>query len=315
MSAPSALLEPLLAWYDEHARDLPWREPTASPWAVLVSEFMLQQTPVARVLPVYERGWSGGRRPADLAAAPAGDAVRAWGRLGYPRRALRLHAAATAIVERHGGEVPGGLRRPARAARRRRLHRRGRRVVRLRPPARRCSTPTSGGCWPGPSTGVEFPAAAVTRAERDLAAGAAARGRADRRRLGGRHDGARRHRLHRGRTRAARAARSPTCARGGAAGYPAYDGPPRTGQAYDGTDRQCRGRLLAVLRDSDGPVHRSRLDEAWPAAEQRDRCLALAGRRRPGRPGRRRRLRAALSACGPIATPRRRPRGRATACA
>ncbi|NUR06175.1 MAG: A/G-specific adenine glycosylase, partial [Nocardioidaceae bacterium] len=58
------------------------------------------------------------------------------------------------------------------------------------------------------------------------------------------------------------------------AGYPAYDGPPRRGQTYDGTDRQCRGRLLAVLRDADGPVHRSRLDEAWHVPEQRDRCLA-----------------------------------------
>ena len=58
------------------------------------------------------------------------------------------------------------------------------------------------------------------------------------------------------------------------AGYPAYDGPPRRGQTYDGTDRQCRGRLLAVLRDSDAPVHRVRLDEAWPAEDQRDRCLA-----------------------------------------
>ena len=49
------LLTPLLDWYGEHARDLPWREPSASPWAVLVSEFMLQQTPVTRVLPVYEQ--------------------------------------------------------------------------------------------------------------------------------------------------------------------------------------------------------------------------------------------------------------------
>jgi A/G-specific adenine glycosylase len=58
------------------------------------------------------------------------------------------------------------------------------------------------------------------------------------------------------------------------AGYPAYDGPPRRGQTYDGTDRQCRGRLLAVLRDSDGPVHRGRLDDAWTAEDQRERCLA-----------------------------------------
>ena len=103
---PALLRDRLLAWYDVHARDLPWREPSASPWAVMVSEFMLQQTPVARVLPVYEQWLTAWPTPADLAATSPGDAVRAWGRLGYPRRALRLHAAATAIVERHGGTVP-----------------------------------------------------------------------------------------------------------------------------------------------------------------------------------------------------------------
>ena len=97
---------PLLRWYDEHARDLPWRSPSATPWSVMVSELMLQQTPVARVLPVHAQWLERWPRPADLAAEPAGEAVRLWGRLGYPRRALRLHAAATAIVERHGGEVP-----------------------------------------------------------------------------------------------------------------------------------------------------------------------------------------------------------------
>jgi A/G-specific adenine glycosylase len=96
----------VLAWYGEHRRDLPWREPGASPWAVLVSEVMLQQTPVARVLPAY-LGWlERWPAPADLAAAPAGEAVRQWGRLGYPRRALRLHATARILTERHGGEVP-----------------------------------------------------------------------------------------------------------------------------------------------------------------------------------------------------------------
>ncbi len=104
----NALHRPLLDWYAEHARELPWRGPGATPWAVMVSEFMLQQTPVARVLPVFETWMATWPTPAALAAAPSGEAVRAWGRLGYPRRALRLHAAATAIVERHGGEVPPG---------------------------------------------------------------------------------------------------------------------------------------------------------------------------------------------------------------
>ena len=102
----SDLHEPVLRWYDEHARDLPWRAPGATPWGILVSEFMLQQTPVARVLPVWTAWLAAWPTPAALAAEPAGEAVRAWGRLGYPRRALRLHAAARAIVERHDGQVP-----------------------------------------------------------------------------------------------------------------------------------------------------------------------------------------------------------------
>src|SRR4051794_37676113 len=100
------LHEPILSWYAEHARDLPWRRLEASPWSVLVSEVMLQQTPVARVLPVHEAWLERWSTPAALAAAAPGDAVRAWGRLGYPRRALRLHAAAVAIVERYDGAVP-----------------------------------------------------------------------------------------------------------------------------------------------------------------------------------------------------------------
>ncbi|HSR23737.1 MAG TPA: A/G-specific adenine glycosylase, partial [Candidatus Eisenbacteria bacterium] len=102
----SPLHGPVLEWYARNARDLPWRRPDATPWAVLVSEFMLQQTPVSRVLPVYDEWLTRWPRPAALAAEPPGEAVRAWGRLGYPRRALRLHGAATAVVDRHGGEVP-----------------------------------------------------------------------------------------------------------------------------------------------------------------------------------------------------------------
>ncbi len=94
----SDLHDPVLGWYDEHARDLPWRSATASAWSVMVSEFMLQQTPVARVLPVHAAWMERWPTPADLSAESTGEAVRMWGRLGYPRRALRLHAAATAIV-------------------------------------------------------------------------------------------------------------------------------------------------------------------------------------------------------------------------
>ena len=108
MTPPSAsgLHEPILRWYDDHARELPWRSATADAWSVMVSEFMLQQTPVARVLPVHEQWLERWPTPGALAAERPGEAVRAWGRLGYPRRALRLHAAATAISDLHGGMVP-----------------------------------------------------------------------------------------------------------------------------------------------------------------------------------------------------------------
>ncbi|MFI7583678.1 A/G-specific adenine glycosylase [Kocuria sp. M1N1S27] len=100
------LHEAVTAWFDAAARDLPWRDPGCSPWGVVVSEFMLQQTPVGRVLPVWRSWMRRWPRPADLAAASTGEAVRAWGRLGYPRRALRLHATAVEITRTHGGRVP-----------------------------------------------------------------------------------------------------------------------------------------------------------------------------------------------------------------
>jgi A/G-specific adenine glycosylase len=267
----TVLHERLLAWFDEHARDLPWRDPSASPWAVMVSEFMLQQTPVSRVLPVYAEWLQGWPTPADLAGATTGDAVRAWGRLGYPRRALRLHAAATAIVERHGGEVPssyddllalpgvGDYTAAAIAS-----FAFGRRHVVLDTNVRRVLGRAV--------TGVELPAATVTRQERHLAttllpddARTAAAWAAATMELGA----------------LVCVASGPACARcpvsdvcaWRAAGKPRYDGPPRRGQAYAGTDRQCRGRLLGVLRDSQEPVHRSRLEAAWSITEQRERCL------------------------------------------
>ena len=97
----------ILDWFEKNKRKLPWR--TSSPWGVLVSEFMLQQTPVQRVLPLWQRWMELWPTPADLASAPLSDALREWGRLGYPRRAKRLHQCAQAIVDAHGGEVPRTL--------------------------------------------------------------------------------------------------------------------------------------------------------------------------------------------------------------
>jgi A/G-specific adenine glycosylase len=100
------LASPLIAWYRDNARDLPWRRPGFGAWGTLVSEFMLQQTPVARVIPLLDAWLERWPTPADLAAAAPADAVRQWANLGYPRRALWLHRAAVEIRDRHAGVVP-----------------------------------------------------------------------------------------------------------------------------------------------------------------------------------------------------------------
>ena len=268
----SDLHQPVLSWYADHARDLPWRRPEASPWSVLVSELMLQQTPVARVLPVHEAWLERWPTPARLAAEPTGEAVRAWGRLGYPRRALRLHAAAVAIVERYGGEVPEsydelvtlpGVGDYTAAAVASFAH--GRRHVVLDTNVRRVLARLL--------AGTEFPPASVTRAERDAAesvlpseeSGSAPTWSVAVMELGALVCQA----------SAPRCGECPVADRCAwyAAGRPAHRGAPRRAQAWEGTDRQCRGRLLAVLRESAGPVHRTRLDAVWPDAQQRERCL------------------------------------------
>ncbi|HEY8827983.1 MAG TPA: A/G-specific adenine glycosylase, partial [Jatrophihabitantaceae bacterium] len=99
----------VVEWYDSAARDLPWRAAGATPWAVLVSEIMLQQTPVARVLPAYDAWLRRWPTPGALAADSPGEAVRMWGKLGYPRRALRLHKCAVELVARFGGAVPSDV--------------------------------------------------------------------------------------------------------------------------------------------------------------------------------------------------------------
>ncbi|ONH24307.1 adenine glycosylase [Pseudofrankia asymbiotica] len=261
----------VLEWYGLVARDLPWRRPEAGPWGVLVSEVMLQQTPVNRVLPVWESWLTRWPDPAALAAEPAGEAVRMWGRLGYPRRALRLHQAAAAIVERHGGAVPDRLddllalpgigtytARAVAAFAFRQRHA----VVDVN--VRRLVARAVEGTAEGP--------AAVSR--RDLATvenllpadpETAARASAAFMELGA----------------LVCVARAPRCAGCPVrercawllAGSPPSDGPARRPQGYAGTDRQVRGRLLAVLRDADGPVDAELLDAVWDEPVQRDRAL------------------------------------------
>ncbi|WP_261164762.1 A/G-specific adenine glycosylase [Microbacterium sp. Marseille-Q6965] len=108
-TSATALAPRLLPWYRANARALPWREPGFGAWGVLVSEFMLQQTPVARVIPLLESWLRRWPSPAALADEAPAEAVRAWANLGYPRRALWLHRAATEIRDRHGGVVPREL--------------------------------------------------------------------------------------------------------------------------------------------------------------------------------------------------------------
>ncbi|WP_396668573.1 A/G-specific adenine glycosylase [Microbacterium sp. R86528] len=97
---------PLIEWYGENARELPWRDPDFGAWGVLVSEFMLQQTPVNRVIPRLEEWLKRWPTATALADSSPADAVRQWANLGYPRRALWLHQAAVEIRDQHGGEVP-----------------------------------------------------------------------------------------------------------------------------------------------------------------------------------------------------------------
>ncbi|MEJ6488274.1 A/G-specific adenine glycosylase [Leucobacter sp. USCH14] len=99
----------LCEWFARSARDLPWRGPDVAPWAILVSEFMLQQTQVDRVLPRWIAWMERWPTPSALAADEPGEAVRAWDRLGYPRRAIWLHRAAVEIAERHGDTVPANV--------------------------------------------------------------------------------------------------------------------------------------------------------------------------------------------------------------
>ena len=97
----------VLAWFEANKRDLPWRKST--PWGVMVSEYMLQQTPVNRVLPIWNEWLQRWPTPKDLAGAKKSDLLKAWGRLGYPRRALRLHEAATIIAKEFKNQVPNSI--------------------------------------------------------------------------------------------------------------------------------------------------------------------------------------------------------------
>ena len=267
----AALHADVLQWYAVSSRALPWRDPSCSPWGVLLSEVMSQQTPLARVEPIWREWMARWPSPADLARESPGEAVRAWGRLGYPRRALRLHEAATVMTRMHGGEVPrdqselralpgiGDYTAAAVAA-----FAFGDRSVVVDTNVRRVQARVV--------TGTAQAAPSMTRAEVALAAGLlpeddeeAATWNVAVMELGALV----------GTAGAPRGVEGPVRGRWGGllGGRPAYDGPPRRGQAWHGTDRQVRGIIVQALRDSPGPVPREALAPGHDP-RQVDRCLA-----------------------------------------
>ncbi len=269
MSSP--YLAPVRNWYAHNARDLPWRQRDASAWSVMVSEFMLQQTPVSRVLPAHAAWLARWPSPASLAAASPADAVRQWDRLGYPRRAVRLHASAQLITSRHDGQVPAmaeelralpGIGSYTAAAiasfafgqRHAVLDINVRRVLaRLvsgvgQPPPSQSAAELHLAESLLPAKGREAASWSVAVMELGALVCTATRPRCTDCPLADQCAW-----LRRGRP-------------------PAATG--RTAASYQGSDRQCRGRLLAVLRDASGPVPAGAIAGAWDDSGQRARSLA-----------------------------------------
>ncbi|WP_280269413.1 A/G-specific adenine glycosylase [Nocardia wallacei] len=248
----------LIEWYRETARDLPWRRPGVTAWQILMSEIMLQQTPVVRVEPIWREWVARWPVPSAMAAASQGEVLRAWGKLGYPRRALRLHECARVLAAEHGDEVPADVE------------------VLLGLPGIGAYTARAVACFaygqrvPVVDTNVRRVVARAVHGRAE-AGNPAARDLADTEALLP-------ARIDRAATLSAAlmelgatvcTARNPDCARCPlprcawvSAGRPASEVVRRT-QKYDGTDRQARGRLLDVLRNATGPVERIALDLAW----------------------------------------------------
>ncbi|MCP2627872.1 A/G-specific adenine glycosylase MutY [Mycolicibacterium smegmatis] len=257
----------LLSWYDHARRDLPWRRPGVSAWQILVSEFMLQQTPVSRVEPIWS-AWIE-RWPTASATAAAGPAevLRAWGKLGYPRRAKRLHECAVVIASEYDDVVPRDvdtlLTLPgigAYTARAVACFAYQASVPVVDTNVRRVVTRAVHGAADAPASTRDLDmVAALLPPDTTAPTFSAAL-------------------MELGATVCT--ARSPRCGicplshcRWRSAGFPAGTVTRRV-QRYAGTDRQVRGKLLDVLRDSTTPVTRAQLDVVWlsdPA--QRDRAL------------------------------------------
>jgi A/G-specific adenine glycosylase len=267
---PSLTPSELLDWYDRSRRDLPWRDPDVTPWQILVSEFMLQQTPVSRVEPIW-RDWVA-RWPtaSSTAAASPADVVRAWGKLGYPRRAKRLHECAIVIARDHADQVPDDVE------------------VLLTLPGVGSYTARAVACFayrqpvPVVDTNVRRVVARVVHGRADAGSASAVRDHADASALLPKDSTAHIFSaalMELGATVCT--ARTPKCGlcplslcQWRQAGFPPSEGPARRPQGYAGTDRQVRGRLLDVLRGNDLPVTRDQLDIVWLRdTVQRERAL------------------------------------------
>ena len=257
-------------WYGHARRDLPWRAPEVTAWQIMVSEFMLQQTPVARVAPIWLDWVDRWPTPSTTAAASAADVLRAWGKLGYPRRAKRLHECAIVIATEHDDVVPDDV------------------DTLLTLPGVGTYTARAVACFayrqsvPVVDTNVRRVVARAVHGQADAGNPSTVRDLADVAALLPDDDTApvfSAALMELGATVCT--ARSPKCGTcplsacaWRAAGFLPATGAPRQAQRYAGTDRQVRGRLLDVLRGSTAPVQREQLDVVWltdPA--QRDRAL------------------------------------------
>ncbi|GAB2521372.1 A/G-specific adenine glycosylase [Paramicrobacterium agarici] len=261
------------AWYRENARDLPWRREGFDAWGILVSEFMLQQTPVVRVIPRLERWLKRWPTPGDLAAEPPGEAVREWANLGYPRRALWLHRAAEQITEIHAGTVPSEVDD----------------LLSLTGvgdyTARAVAVFAWGARHPVVDTNTRRVIARAVHGSGEPAPPSATRDLADMSALLPHDDGEARvfnaAAMELGAVICT--ARAPRCAecpirlqcRWFAEGRPAYTGPRKPVQKrYEGSDRHVRGLIMAELRASDVPVTSAEIGRVWSDDDRRDRALA-----------------------------------------
>ncbi|OZC46921.1 MULTISPECIES: A/G-specific adenine glycosylase [Nocardiaceae] len=261
----------LLSWFDAEERDLPWRRPGVTAWQILMSEIMLQQTPVSRVAPIWEEWVRKWPVPSKMAASSQAEVLRAWGKLGYPRRALRLHECASVLASEHGDVVPDDV------------------DTLLGLPGIGAYTARAVACFaygrrvPVVDTNVRRVVARAVHGEAEPGNPSTTRDLADVDAL-----------LPRPKARAARysaalmelgalicTAKNPACLLCPLpkcswidAGRPAYTGPVKKVQKFAGTDRQVRGKLMSVLRESPGPVERAQLDIVWLTDPgQRDRAL------------------------------------------